>query len=57
MPDDILAAWRTVGQRGKPQNDAWRAALAALDPQERAEFERRIRGELPKNLDEVDRRL
>ena len=53
VPDDVLAAWRQAGQRGKPRNDAWRAALAALDPQERAEFERRIRGELPKSLDEA----
>ena len=53
VPDDILAAWRRVGARGKPQNDAWRERLAALEPEQRAEFERRIRGDLPKDLDGV----
>ncbi len=53
VPDDILAAWRGVGARGKPQNDAWRARLAALEPEQRAEFERRIRGDLPKDFDGV----
>ena len=53
VPDDILAAWRKAGARGKPQNDAWRARLAGLAPERRAEFERRTRGELPKDLDFV----
>jgi len=53
VPDDILAAWRAVGARGKPQNDAWRERLAALEPGQRAEFERRIRGDLPKDFDGV----
>ena len=53
VPDDILAAWRAVGARGKPQNDAWRERLAALEPEQRAEFERRIRGDLPKDFDGV----
>jgi transketolase len=53
VPDDILAAWRAVGARGKPQNTAWRERLAALEPGKRAEFERRIRGDLPKDFDGV----
>ncbi len=53
VPDDILAAWRAVGARGKPQNEAWRARLDGLEAQARAEFERRIRGELPADLDSV----
>ncbi|HTR13398.1 MAG TPA: transketolase, partial [Roseiarcus sp.] len=53
VPDDILAAWREVGRRGAPQRAAWQKALAALDPKERAEFERRVRGDLPKDLDSV----
>jgi transketolase len=53
VPDDILAAWRAIGARGKPQNDAWRGRLAALNSEARAEFERRVRGELPKDLDSV----
>ena len=53
MPDDILAAWRAAGARGKPQNEAWRARLAGLEAKTRAEFERRIRGELPSDLDSI----
>ncbi len=53
IPDDILAAWRAVGAKGKAKNEEWRAALAKLAPDERAEFERRQRGDLPKDLDQV----
>ncbi len=53
VPDDILAAWRAIGARGRAQNDAWRERLAALEPAARAEFERRIRGDLPEGFDGV----
>ncbi len=53
VPEDILAAWRTVGARGAPKREAWKRALEALDPAMRAEFERRIRGDLPKDFDAV----
>ena len=53
VPEDILAAWRTVGARGAPKREAWKRALEALDPGMRAEFERRIRGDLPKDFDAV----
>ncbi len=53
VPDEILSAWRKVGARGKRQNGAWRRAFNAREPQERAEFERRIHGDLPKGLDEA----
>ena len=53
VPDDILAAWRDVGARGAPTREAWLRKLAELDPAKRAEFERRLRGELPKDLDSV----
>jgi transketolase len=51
VPDDILTAWREVGRRGAAQHEVWRKALEAIDPAERAEFERRIRGDLPKDFD------
>jgi len=51
VPDDILAAWREVGARGKGKRARWRRALAALPPERRAEFERRIRGDLPAAFD------
>ncbi len=53
VPDEILSAWRKIGKRGKRQHDAWRRTLEALEPQERAEFERRIHGDLPKGFDEA----
>ena len=53
IPDDILAAWRAVGAKGKAKNEEWRAALAKIAPEQRAEFERRQRGDLPKDLDQV----
>jgi transketolase len=51
VPDDILGAWRAVGARGKGKRARWRRALAALPPERRAEFERRIRGDLPAAFD------
>ena len=51
VPDDILAAWREAGARGKPAHEAWKARLAAMDSGRRAEFERRLRGDLPPSLD------
>ena len=53
IPDDILAAWRKAGSRGAAQREAWNQAVDALDAKERAEFERRLRGDLPQDLDQV----
>ena len=53
IPDDVLAAWRDVGARGGTAREAWAKRLAELDPARRGEFERRVRGELPKDLDGV----
>src|SRR5579863_4119599 len=50
IPADILAPWRTAGARGRPARLAWEKRLAACDAAERAEFERRIAGELPGKL-------
>ena len=50
VPDDILAAWRAAGVRGKTTRDAWGAKFAATDPAIRAEFTRRLKGELPAAL-------
>src|ERR1700741_2141591 len=40
-PDPILAAWRAIGQRGKPGLEAWQKRHAAHA--DRAEFDRRVR--------------
>ncbi len=47
IPADILSAWRAVGARAKDTHAAWSKKLAAIDPAQRAEFERRMKGELP----------
>jgi transketolase len=47
IPADILSAWRAAGQRSKGAHADWSKRLAALDSGQRAEFTRRMKGELP----------
>ena len=47
IPPGIAAQWRTAGARGRPGRLAWEQRLAALAPEKRAEFERRMGSELP----------
>ncbi len=47
VPDNILSPWRAAGARGKGAHDAWAKKLAGMDAAKRAEFERRVSGELP----------
>jgi transketolase len=47
VPADILSAWRKAGQRSKSAHADWTKRLAALDAGKRAEFERRMKGDLP----------
>jgi transketolase len=47
IPAAIREEWRAAGERGRPARLAWQDRLAALDPNQRADFERRISGELP----------
>ncbi|MGD1036629.1 MAG: transketolase [Roseiarcus sp.] len=51
VPPEIFSAWRAVGARGAPLRTKWLRALETLAPERRAEFERRLRGDLPKELD------
>jgi transketolase len=53
IPADILSAWRDAGGRSASDRQAWLKRLAELDPARRNEFERRISGKLPKDLDSV----
>jgi transketolase len=48
IPADVRDLWRGVAQAGKAAHAAWTNRLAALAPERRAEFERRLHGELPK---------
>jgi transketolase len=47
IPAPLLKAWRTAGARGEPARMAWEKRFAACDAEKRAEFTRRIGGELP----------
>jgi transketolase len=46
IPADIRTQWRAAGERNRPARLAWEARLAALNPTRRAEFLRRMRGEI-----------
>lgn len=46
VPDEIMADWRSTANRGQEASGAWAARLEA-SPQ-KAEFERRMAGDLPK---------
>jgi transketolase len=47
IPADVLAAWRAAGARGKTAHDAWNGRLAKAEAAARAEFGRRMKGQLP----------
>ena len=47
IPADILAAWRKAGERSKSVHTDWKKRLSTLDSGKRAEFERRMKGDLP----------
>jgi transketolase len=47
VPDQVLGAWRAAGQRSKAAHVEWKKRFVALDAGVRAEFERRMKGELP----------
>ena len=49
VPPDMAEAWRKVGERGHGPAQAWHERLRAKDATTRAEFERRIAGELPQS--------
>ncbi len=47
VPADIAAAWREAGARSRTVRLSWEQRLASLPPDRRAEFDRRIAGDLP----------
>jgi len=51
IPADIRDAWRIAGLKAGQGRKDWEKRLAATDAETRAEFERRMRGELPSGLD------
>ncbi|MDW6021790.1 transketolase [Mesorhizobium sp. BAC0120] len=51
VPNDIVDAWRKAGAASAGKRAEWQKRLEAADPKLRAEFERRIRGDLPERFD------
>ena len=49
IPADVRDLWRKAGTRSQGLHAAWKQRLGALRPEQRAEFTRRMRGELPKD--------
>ena len=47
IPAETLDAWRAAGTRSANEFGAWQGRLAAMDPAKKAEFERRLSGDLP----------
>src|SRR3954466_5137922 len=47
IPADVLTQWRAAGQRSQAARAAWSKRLPALPDDKRADFERRMRGDLP----------
>ena len=48
VPADVREQWRKAGTRSQSAHAAWKQRLNALSPDKRAEFQRRMRGDLPK---------
>jgi transketolase len=51
IPSDILDDWRLAGLRSAKERKEWEKRLASAATDTRAEFERRMRGDLPAGLD------
>lgn len=50
IPAETLQAWRAAGTRSANAHGDWQGRLKAADPDQRAEFERRLSGDLPASL-------
>lgn len=53
IPSHTLNAWRAAGTRSENARGDWEGRLAAAKPELRAEFERRMAGELPASWNET----
>ncbi len=53
VPAEILDSWRLAGLNAAKKRQEWDKKLEALDPQQRAEFDRLMRGDLPGNFDNI----
>ncbi|NQW53060.1 MAG: transketolase [Rhodospirillales bacterium] len=53
IPEAVFSAWRKIGARGKLARRKWNKNLAAMAPEDRAEFDRRQKGDLPPAVGEA----
>ena len=53
IPEAVFSAWRKIGARGKSARRKWNKNLAAMAPEDRAEFDRRQKGDLPPAVGEA----
>ena len=53
IPEEILSAWRTAGQRSASVSKAWKAHIAQLDAGLRGAFEAALGGDFPAALDQA----
>ncbi len=53
IPSDIRDAWRIAGLNAAHGHKEWQKRLDAADPELRAEFERRMRGDLPAGFEDA----
>jgi transketolase len=53
IPPHIRDSWRLCGTRSVHTRKDWEKRLADLDVEQRCEFERRMRGDLPASLDQA----
>ncbi|HWT30700.1 MAG TPA: transketolase, partial [Propylenella sp.] len=53
LPEELTAAWRKAGRRGRDAREGWEGRLQALSADQRAEFSRRISGEVTPALDQA----
>ncbi len=53
IPEPIFTAWRKVGSRGKSARRKWVKRHAAMAEPDRAEFDRRLKGDIPAAVGEA----
>ncbi|TAJ32859.1 MAG: transketolase [Reyranella sp.] len=53
IPEATFSAWRKIGARGKSARRKWTKRHAAMTAEDRAEFDRRIKGDIPPAVGEA----
>ena len=53
IPEPIFSAWRKIGARGKSARRKWTKRHAAMAEPDRAEFDRRLKGDIPPAVGEA----